>query len=461
MALQPLAASIITSATVAADFIIPYSQVGGIYVLVDQLADENIQVGGIFALVDQLADEDVRVGGIFVLIDAYESPGFSVAITSSASTTANLTVKKALLASITVSATVTSDLIGLNYFTTSIVVSGTVTALFGTHLELSSSITTNVLVTADLEKYKAGIASSSLSLSSDGDVFTNIRVGNTLQLRQSSTLASTFNIASDLGVSLDHEVDYDLIQTFSSSQIVTFTQTVDFRHTLPTETASSVLNLTSEADPFRQGESTLLLIQEAVGVIYFLEGNASNTLVLTQNAERQTSVFNTLPSNLLILTQLVDYSWITNLTSQSWLLFKQNAVGTVVTSKKYVLLQAPYNFIQTSVVLPPPLFGDTENLISNINLRRAMNGLIYTYVKSSKSKILKYTFRLTRMKALELEEFFRYYNSYEIKMQNWKGEIWKVNLTTNPIDFVQTGRDAPTEDRTDVNIEFEGVKISG
>jgi hypothetical protein len=65
------------------------------------------------------------------------------------------------------------------------------------------------------------------------------------------------------------------------------------------------------------------------------------------------------------------------------------------------------------------------------------------------------------MKGLELEEFFKYYNSSDIKLTNWKGEVWKVKLMSNPLDFVQTERYYPTGARTDINLEFEGVKLFG
>ena len=86
-----------------------------------------------------------------------------------------------------------------------------------------------------------------------------------------------------------------------------------------------------------------------------------------------------------------------------------------------------------------------------------MNGSVQTHVKTNDNRRLTQTFRmLDRQKAVEVVEFFKYYNSDKIRLTNWKGEIWKVNLLTNPIDFVKTGRF-----RTDVSLEFEGIKLNG
>lgn len=177
-------------------------------------------------------------------------------------------------------------------------------------------------------------------------------------------------------------------------------------------------------------------------------GSGSSTADLT----RETSF-----SSVILASGTVEptLNAIRTVSAQSTLNLNQIAVGTPQT--EYIILQVA----GTSVVLPKPLFGDTENLISNMILRKSMNNTTYTYVKSSNSRVLKYTFRLTRMKSLELEGFFSSNNSNKLRLQNWKGEIWDVYLMTNPIDFVQTGRESPTEDRTDVNLEFEGVKLYG
>jgi hypothetical protein len=59
------------------------------------------------------------------------------------------------------------------------------------------------------------------------------------------------------------------------------------------------------------------------------------------------------------------------------------------------------------------------------------------------------------LKGLELKTFINLYNSDYIKLQNWKGEEWKVKLVTNPVEFVISDRHGTTE----VNLVFEGVRV--
>ena len=226
------------------------------------------------------------------------------------------------------------------------------------------------------------------------------------------------------------------------------------------ESASDTLTITDSAVSARLVEDTLIITDSAVGILGFEEGIASDTLSITDLAELDT-ILSLSASNILTITDTVNLDLVTSKSIFDNLYFIDQAFGILLNSKKYVLLQAPYDFIQTTLVLPSPLFQDTENLISNINLRRSMNGQTYTYVKSSDSKILKYTFSLPRMKGVALEEFCRSYNSTPIKLTNWKGEVWNVQIMTNPTDFVETGRYEPTTDRTDVNLEFEGTKVYG
>jgi hypothetical protein len=165
--------------------------------------------------------------------------------------------------------------------------------------------------------------------------------------------------------------------------------------------------------------------------------------------------------SLLNLTQEAIGNRVATVSPSNTLALEQNAFAVVLGTKTYVMLQAPFNLIQTTVVLPNPLLNDNEGLVSNIMLRRSMDNTPYTYIKRSNSRVLKYTFTLNRLKALELEAFFDAYSGADIKMLNWKGELWKVKLITNPIDFVQTRRAEPGGDQTDVNLEFEGVKLNG
>lgn len=91
-------------------------------------------------------------------------------------------------------------------------------------------------------------------------------------------------------------------------------------------------------------------------------------------------------------------------------------------------------------------------------IKKAMDNTTYSFVKRTKNRRLKYTFQLNERKGDELRAFTTTYSADDIKLQNWKGEIWRVKLITNPIEYSAAGRWGPVGDRIEVNLEFEGTR---
>jgi hypothetical protein len=400
----------------------------------------------------------------------------AVNITGSASTTPLLSVQAPLAATLNGSALLTGDVENVDSLIADITGSATFVGQL-TLPPLSVDITSNALVGANLETPQplvpwGGISctatvtalldknlqhtSSSLSLTQSASHF-NFDGGNTLVLIQSATVELVSNISASNSLTLISSVDFVGTITESVESVLgTLNHSVIFVRTLPTETASNTLTLTSTTDFARAAQNTLNLTSTAVGSIGGIEESASNTLSLTSTATVDTILLLNLTSDL-ILTHTAIETQVTLLSPSNTLTFNQTLLNVTLGTKKYVILQAPFDSRQVSVVLPNPLWGDTENITSEMSLRRSMNGRKVTHVKTNKNRRVNYTFRLLdKPKALELLEFCRYYNSDLIRLQNWKGEIWKVNLLTNPIDFVQTRRYG-----TDVALEFEGELING
>lgn len=100
-----------------------------------------------------------------------------------------------------------------------------------------------------------------------------------------------------------------------------------------------------------------------------------------------------------------------------------------------VILQAPFPGVETTTILPNPETSDTENPIHSLDIKQAMDGTKYTYVKSNPNRSLNYTFRLTRQKGLELRAFIQAYHRTLIRMTNHKNEIWDIKLINNPFSF--------------------------
>lgn len=133
-----------------------------------------------------------------------------------------------------------------------------------------------------------------------------------------------------------------------------------------------------------------------------------------------------------------------------------------------VILQAPHPLIMTTSYFPNPALEDVLAVQGEFVRKLAMNGLRYTYLKgdlaNTKRHRLSYTFdQLSVMKAEELKAFLRSYSAAQIKMYNWKNEIWIVNIVNNPFNSETQGRFAPgclvRAEFISVQIVFDGFKV--
>lgn len=386
-----------------------------------------------------------------------------VEIAGTAIVSANLTIPK-LTAGISASTIVTANLTGIRQFVADFNVSAKVTADLSVKVLLTADINCSGVVDADIRE---NIQYLTADIVNTGNVASVINVpfhpGNSLVFL-THEVAVTLVLARDVEsvLELTHQVDLVFGQrSLDTQNTILFTHSVDVDRVLPVKVASSTLSLTHSAIAARATTSFLVLNQMATGVISFLEGIATSELTLSQSVNTAGSVIGNTVESVLALTQSAVNDSVILSTVTNTLDLTQNAFGIVLASKTFVILQAPFDLIQTSIVLPNPLLDDNESLVSNLTLRRSMGNTIRTYVKTSNSRRVRYTFTLDRLKSLELEAFFDAYNGTEMRMINWKGQIWRVKLITNPLDFVQTRSYNPNGDRTDVNLEFEGVLLNG
>lgn len=98
---------------------------------------------------------------------------------------------------------------------------------------------------------------------------------------------------------------------------------------------------------------------------------------------------------------------------------------------------------QGSITLPDANFGNTSNDEISLNLKKAMDGTIYTYVKVKSPGEVKLTFdwTLTRVKLLELQSFFTAdVIANPLLLIDSNGVVWDVILITNPITIRMESR---------------------
>lgn len=409
-------------------------------------------------------DPDIRVTKQIVevlFIADLTDPLVSTILASGDKVKANLELPT-LRANISATGSVVGAVVGLTHFTVNINAVGLVFSTLTESTTLAATINASGLVSSDVrENFKflaTSIVASGLLV---GNINPIVRPGNSLFLTQTAVAEIVLNVSASNTLFLTQVVIEEGIFHHNVDFNATAFVTANLQVVLDTEAVTSTLVLTQSADYARLVESFLNLTQSAIGVVSFLPISAINTLSLTQQVSTAGSIYNLSVTSTLLLTQTAIRNQISDKTVTSVLNLKQSAIATPLNAKTFMIFQAPFELIQSSMVVPNPLLDDTENLVSNLTLRRAMNGDTYTYVKTSNNRVLKLTFTVDRLKGLEMEAFFDAYNGSNIRMQDWKGRIWKTQIITNPIDFVQTRRYAPGSDRTDVNLEFEGVKISG
>ena len=128
-------------------------------------------------------------------------------------------------------------------------------------------------------------------------------------------------------------------------------------------------------------------------------------------------------------------------------------------------LSAPYPLLQTTSLLPDPQFSDQEGLMAAVTRKTAIDGTQYTYVKRKDNRRkLKWTFRLSRNKALELRAFLTSYFASVIKVTDHNERIWVGYFTENPFEFDTTDRSGPAitpmprGEAVSIELEFEGVE---
>jgi len=129
------------------------------------------------------------------------------------------------------------------------------------------------------------------------------------------------------------------------------------------------------------------------------------------------------------------------------------------------ILQAPYPLIQVTSVIPSPEFSDSEGLSVAVTRKLAIDGTRYTYVKRKDSRRkLRWSFRLTRNKALELRAFVTAYFASKIQLTDHRGRVWLGWFINNPFEFDTVERAGPAiyplprGETVRIELEFEGVQ---
>lgn len=290
---------------------------------------------------------------------------------------------------------------------------------------------------------------------------------NILNLQQDIIETRKFDIHPSTTLTLNQSNRVTSAKPTSSTLALTSTLTYTHTHAIKQN-----LNLTQSISLIATHQYNQNQITFNQTLHYSLKTTLISSLTFTSSAKVSRSKL--LPSSSSIAFNQSIKAWITNLNQHitQQIVFQDQYLKAIPINNQYiyvpvatfskpttkcqVILYAPKQVL----VLPCPLFGDTQSLSDSMVLKKTMTGLIYTYVKQSDLQKLKYDFLISKNKALEVRSFLQLYYSDRFTMNNWKGENWLVFITNDPIDMVTSGIWDPGQESVKVTLEFEGVKIN-
>lgn len=222
-------------------------------------------------------------------------------------------------------------------------------------------------------------------------------------------------------------------------------------------TATSALTLTQDLVRTR----TVATLPQALTITQSAVGNktasptATSTLTLTHSVTLSKDIVRLITDNLVFLTS---YQKPTGIASHP----SVDVPNVQVTNSNHrnciVVLQNG----TLTIVLPCPEFSDSEGGTGVINIKRTMGGSRRVYKKESPTSKLNYQFVIDRKKAIELRNFILQSNTAFLRMQNWKGELWAVQMTNSPFNLTEDAAwlGSPGGNRSSVALEFEGVRLN-
>lgn len=304
---------------------------------------------------------------------------------------------------------------------------------------------------------------------------------NTLDLTQTVGLIKVFGRSVSHTLPLTHDLSRTITLTRSASNVIAYEHFVRKTKVLH-HVASSAFSMTSVGTktPLSRSRSQTLTFTNTATRVRVIRRTVTQQLNLVSNAARLVTYNRSLSSalsfkayrdvpfginqrdvirleNLNVIRlysnslQVVGAFYIEDIYGN-----KSMSGGQRRRNPRYVVLSVP----QRTIVLPAPEFGDGENNEGIFSLRRAMDGTVRTYVKTTNRGKLSYRFTLSLDKSEELEDFIWRYNSDVMTLVNWKNEIWKVQLQKNPIELTPERRWINVKEAVTVDLDFEGIKLN-
>lgn len=123
------------------------------------------------------------------------------------------------------------------------------------------------------------------------------------------------------------------------------------------------------------------------------------------------------------------------------------------------VIQGPWPAMKNTLLLPSPRQGNNKGNQSTVQTLRAMNGTLYTYIKTKRGRQgYSWEFLTSKDKALEAKEFVLLHADGLIRVTDHRSDTLVGYITINPMEARGEGRAAPwgqIEEAARFTIEFE------
>lgn len=285
------------------------------------------------------------------------------------------------------------------------------------------------------------------------------------------------NISEVLTINEVSEIRVPVVSDVTTSDLLVLSESLPKTVTLQ-KSVSDVLVMVEaivRGASYAGPKSETLTIIETLSHEHYKLRNLAESLTINETLTALKVIPNTISESLGIVEAIITGSTFNRTISESLNLHGgmikilrndlgvEYAIGEVeyvkVTGRCYIILECATSPTHTAIILPCPQMGDSERSLHSQVVKRSMTNVLYTYVRRNDLQQLSYTFILGRPLAYDLQDFVEANISRIITLTNWKGEVWKVRITTNPLDFVSQSRYENEGEKWQVTIEFQGLRM--
>ena len=119
-------------------------------------------------------------------------------------------------------------------------------------------------------------------------------------------------------------------------------------------------------------------------------------------------------------------------------------------------ISAPWPAVTNILFLPSPEMGNTFAGLSNVTHQQSMDGSYWTH-KVTRLRTFNWSFVLTRKKALEFLEFFRFFSASKCQVILPEGDVIVGYFRFNPLSLDSLGRGiiASSYEKQGLQVQFE------